>query len=486
MNDIYGRLRVLKLLVVYFSLAGFGQLFAQNDRPNFVVIIVDDQGWNGLSVQMDKNNPQSRSYVYQTPNISTIAEQGIRFSRAYAPSSVCGPSRCSLFTGKSTARTGFFTNKKKEQKNRYLITPAGKWLNSEDMTTAEHLAGAGYATAHFGKWHIDPEGDAYPSPEYGPEAHGFQVSDGNNGNHQGNDNIKDDPKRTFSLVQKGIDFINEQNDEKPFYLHMSYYAVHGKPECTPKKLKLYNSGQRSMNQIHFNERMGAMTEDLDDGVGILLDALKEKGLMENTYILYTSDNGFNNAYAFNTPLRGEKRSLYEGGNRVPFLICGPGISANSQSDIPVCLYDILPTLTKLSGTGHTLPNDIDGQDLSAVLLGKKADFNPERNLYFYFGQYEDKLIQYAHKKGVEPDVSDTIQPSGYLISGKWKYMYNMHSNRRLLFDLDEDMGEENSKTGEYGIKVQQLHQSLEDYYEAVNLKYPTLNPKYKKQKNEEK
>ncbi|WP_346237715.1 sulfatase [Niabella insulamsoli] len=459
-------------------LLGLGAAAQKSEKPNFIVILVDDQGWNGLSIQMDQKNPESKSTVYQTPHIASLAHEGMRFSHAYAPASICAPSRASLLTGKSTARTGFHSNTKKAQTDRLLLTRESHYLNAKDTTIAEFLKTRGYHTAHFGKWHVDPEGKNISKSDYGPTAHGFDVSDGNNGNKQGNNNPSNDPKRTFSLAKKSINFINKQSGEKPFYLQVSFYAVHGNPAATPEKTALYATGKRTLNKIHFNGAMGAMTEDLDDGIGMILQVLQKKGLDNNTYIIYTSDNGFNNAYAYNTPLRGEKRSLYEGGNRVPFIVKGPGIKPGTQSDIPICLYDILPTIAGLSGGAGWLPKNIDGEDISSVLRGEKAAFNANRSLYFYFGEYEDRLLAYNRKKKLPYDKSDTIHPSGYLISGRWKLLVDMDQNRKFLYDLDEDIFESNPVQADHPKITEKLYQELIAYFKSVRLHYPVLNDQF--------
>jgi len=278
-------LRSLSILLILLSICGCKSAPTKSNikQPNFILILSDDQGWNGTSVQMMNNEIQSKSDYHQTPNIEALSNRGMRFSSAYASAPVCSPSRYSIQFGQSPARlkmirVGMNTNHINHQTN--ITIP--KLLKSINPN---------YTAAHFGKWGIDVD----------PSELGYDQSDGVTGNKDGGFNYKsnkqqwrntisDDPKKIFSTTQSAINFIESQaKSETPFFLQVSHYAVHSDIMMRKETLEKYKDMEKGMYQKHLG--FAAMTEDLDTGVGLLLDRVKELGLESNTYIIYTSDNG---------------------------------------------------------------------------------------------------------------------------------------------------------------------------------------------------
>ena len=249
--------------------------------PNFILILADDQGWNGTSVKMMHNEPGSKSDYFETPNLELLAKRGIRFSNAYSSAPVCAPSRYSIQFGKTPARLSLIRvgmNTDHIDHEGFISIPkALKKVNNQ------------YITAHFGKWGMGSN----------PSVLGYDISDGPTKNKDGNfinnktqwkNVFKKDPKNIFSLTDKAIEFIKSSKaDETPFYLQISHYAVHTDIESREKSYNRLKDKPKGEQQKDLG--YAAMTFDLDEGLGILLNKIKELGIEDNTYIIYMSDNG---------------------------------------------------------------------------------------------------------------------------------------------------------------------------------------------------
>ena len=249
--------------------------------PNFIFILADDQGWNGTSLQMMNNDSLSKSDYHETPNLEALASKGMKFSNAYAAAPVCAPSRYGIQFGQTPARlslirVGMNTDHINHKKIK-SIPKALKEINSA------------YRTAHFGKWGMGSD----------PSTFGYDESDGPTKNKDGgfvnnkkqwNNTISDDPKQIFSLTNKAIDFIQKNvKEEQPFYLQISHYAVHASLQMRQKSLNKYE--EKTKGKYQKNAGFAAMTEDLDKGLGLLLESIENLGISDNTYIIYMSDNG---------------------------------------------------------------------------------------------------------------------------------------------------------------------------------------------------
>ncbi|MGY8731691.1 MAG: sulfatase-like hydrolase/transferase, partial [Pirellulales bacterium] len=299
----------------------------KNRAPNFIVILSDDQGWGTTSIPYDPRIRQSKSDFFQTPNMQRIADAGMRFTQAYSAHTNCSPSRAALLTGISPAALHFSDIVDRNTGDYYignrLIPPAHvNHLDSDTQTIPERLKAhnSAYATAHFGKWHLNGGG---------PQAHGFDAGDGSTGNREGGlkTNLPDDPKRAYSITRSSVNWMNEQvSQNSPFYLQVSHYATHLGYQSKPETIAQLES--RKPGKRHNNIQFGGMIEDLDTSLGKLLDAVDHLGIGDNTYIIYTADNGTyptTDPENINGPLRGSKATLWEAGVRVPMMISGPGI-----------------------------------------------------------------------------------------------------------------------------------------------------------------
>ena len=453
-------LKLYKLLFLGFLFFIYlNQLSAQS--PNFVIIVLDDQGWTGSSVQMDAGIPGSKSDFYHTPKTELIAQSGMIFSQGYAPAPKCAPSRASILTGRTTARNNFTNTDNNIATGKILIeTTTNISLNETDTTYAEWLKNTGlnYRTAHFGKWHL---GNSKASS---PSNNGFDFNDGSTNNSDGNQGatIQADPKKIFDLTNRSISFIQDAlTDNVPFLLQISHYAVHSDIEARQATINLYNDPlQRPLGILHTNKNYAAMTEDTDDGIGKLLAEITNLGLDNNTYIIFVSDNGGQSGnLTDNTPLYFGKTFLYEGGIRVPFIIKGPKISSNSYNTEAVVEYDLFPTIAELTGSTMPLPSNIDGQSLVPLLTGNT--FNRTEPIYFHSPHY---------------DMNPNKTPRSALVDGKHKLLVDYETGNTYLYDLSKDVGESNDLSASLTQLTLDLCIKLRDHLKTVNAAMPTLDP----------
>ena len=446
--------------ILYISCKS-SEINSKEKTPNFIVILTDDQGWNGTSVQMMNEEIHSKSDYHETPNIEALANKGMRFSSAYASAPVCSPSRYSIQFGQTPARlkmirVGMNTNHIKHETS-YTIPKLLKKINSN------------YKAAHFGKWGIDVD----------PSILGYDESDGITGNKEGGfdyksnkkqwqNNINDDPKKIFSTTKKAISFIEKMAKSKePFFLQISHYAVHSNIMMRKKTLEKYRNKEKGKYQNH--EGFAAMTEDLDTGVGMILDRVKELGLEGNTYIIYTSDNGAvpimppRRFYkeSSNFPLSRGKWDALEGGIRVPFIITGPKIKAGIESKTPITFSDLLPTISDMAGHKLSLKEHLDGGSFKNILIneGKGNVKRFSKGLIFHVPYENGIAIKRAHSSIIVDD---------------FKLIKFYDNNKLLLFNIKNDIAEKNNLATSLPEKVSELELLLDTYLSKV--KAPRWQP----------
>jgi arylsulfatase A-like enzyme len=455
---MYKRLLHLILLLITFSITKTS--FSQS---NFVFIVLDDQGWTGTSHQMDTGLTNSKSDFYYTPEIESFASEAMTFSQGYAPAPKCSPSRCSILTGRSTARNSFTNTDNNINTGKLLIEATTQTaLDGNDITYAEWLKATGlnYRTAHFGKWH---QGRNITSS---PSSNGFDFNDGATSNANGNNGggiAQVDPKKIFDLTTRSIDFITTAvNENVPFFLQLSHYAVHKDIEARQETIDIYNnSALRPSGGVHTEVEYGAMTEDTDVSIGQLLRAIKSLGIESNTYVILISDNGGQLNTTVNTPLKLGKTFLAEGGIRVPFIIKGPGITANSYNTEPIVAYDLFPTIAELTGSTSALPSNLDGQSIVPLLTG--GSFNRTNPLFFHSPHY---------------DANPQKSPMSAAIQGNHKLTVNYETGSVSLYDLSTDIEEENDISDSEQAVTQKMLLSLRDHLKEVNAPMPSLDPSH--------
>ena len=460
-------------------------LFAEAEaKPNIVLVLVDDLGWTDLACQ--------GSTFYETPNIDRLAENGMRFTDAYAACAVCSPTRAAVMTGRYPARIGVtdwirarFQGGKMPAdgknpakyvggpKNKLLCPPNPFWMESQEVTIAERLREVGYATCHIGKWHLGMD-DHYP------EKQGFDFNFG--GCDYGQPPSYFDPYKNKRLADiptlkprkegeylsdreadEAVKFIRDHRD-KPFFLYLANYAVHtpiqAKPDVAAKYAKKENSSKQT------NAKYAAMVESVDDAVGKVVQALEENQLLENTLIVFTSDNGGLRPVTHNEPLRSGKGYPYEGGIRVPLIVQWKGhIAAGSTSQAVVSSIDYHPTILDMVGLPKAGPK-LDGVSLRSVLEGDGALARDA--VYWHFPHYRGR----------------DISPYSIVRAGDYKLL-KWHDDRPIeLYNLADDLGEQvNLATKETAV-TERLTRLLDDWFVEVDAKLPRPNPDYREPTNQ--
>ncbi|MEO0445018.1 MAG: sulfatase [Verrucomicrobiota bacterium] len=463
-----------------------------NDRPNILLILADDLGWSDLACY---GNPW-----FETPHLDRLAREGARFPQAYAAAPICSASRAALLTGKTTARLGFeFVTKPKagyQELNTPLLTPPFTLdLPLAEVTLAEMLAGAGYTTGFFGKWHLNQHYERYLgwSPTHGPNAQGFQIAEEDFGNHpysywsQKKNRIFEEhlEEGTFlddSLTQRAIRFL-ERDHQDPFFLMVSHFYVHDPNHTRLKWLhdryveKIPPRHPRRDKIAHY----GAMVTTLDHHVGELLTALRQGGMEENTLVVFTSDNGGHPNYAGNAPLRGSKWNLYEGGIRVPFLVRWPSVVApDAVVEAPVWSLDLFPTFANLAQTRSEFSGD--GIDLLPLLrnpeITKDESWKPSPMIWHFPYYHPEKGYADAPENiGVDDGYTSQTKPHSAIRVGSRKLLHFYEDGQNESYQLREPPLEQADES-QSGITHADLNDQLIRYLDDVGARLPEQNPQY--------
>lgn len=423
-----------------------------DERPNIVFMLSDDQAWNGLSVAMHPDLESSKGAGLRTPNLERLASQGLRFSAAYAPAPVCSPTRISIQTGKNPARL-HWTKAAPPVAGMKLVEPRLiKNIPPQESTIAELLRTAGYATAHFGKWHLGGGG---------PGEHGYDAHDGDTGNEQAYKFKDPNPVDIFGMAERAEQFMARSiRAGKPFFVQLSWNALHASENARRATLERYRREWNGQNEKAIAR--AAMTEELDDGVGRVLSAVDRLGAAENTYVIYTSDNGAGGG-SKRGALRGGKGGVWEGGIRVPLIVRGPGVAPGSWCHVRVVGYDWLPTFCEWARVPHDqLPSHLDGGSLVNLLARGGGSVNRDRTtLLFHFPHYQG------------PDGPHTA-----VISGDWKLFRFYEDDRLELYDLANDVSERQNLAAKMPQKAAELRRELEAQLTALDAQSPTLNSEF--------
>jgi arylsulfatase A len=429
--------------------------------PNVVHILIDDMGWTDLGV--------TGSDLFETPNIDRLAARGMRFDNAYSACTVCSPTRAATMTGRYPARLHVtdWIHGSKRPKARLKIPDWTEYLPDDEVTLAEALKPAGYASASVGKWHL---GDG---PEHGPTRQGFDVNVAGYGAGSTPSyfspykipTLADGPPGEYltdRLTAEACRFI-EANRDRPFFLYMPHYTVHtplqAKPELVEKYRKKIKAGMR-----HVNPTYAAMIESLDQGVGRVLGVLEALGIADRTIVVFTSDNGglMQPGYSTdNRPLRAGKGSVYEGGVRVPLIVRWPGVTpAGSVCHEPVASVDFFPTYLEVAGLSTPRDaNPVDGRSLVPLLRDPSARLDREA-IYWHYPHY--------HPGGATP--------YGAVRARDWKLIELYEDDHVELYNLADDLGETRDLARSMPEKAEALRRRLHDWRKAVGAQMPTANP----------
>ncbi|MBD3672199.1 MAG: sulfatase [Planctomycetaceae bacterium] len=463
---------------------------AAEQKLNVVFILADDLGWSDTTLF-------GTTQFYKTPHIERLAQRGMLFPNAYSSSPLCSPTRASILTGLSPARHGItapvchtplvlLEPSVKESAHpslKQIGTESVTRLKTSYQTLPKTLKDAGYATAHFGKWHLGPE-------PYSPLQHGFDVDiphhpgPGPAGSYVAPWKFKDfdhDPEIPNEhledrMAKEAVSWMEQHRDE-PFFLNYWMFSVHAPFDA---KQDLIDSYRREVDpdDEQRSPTYAAMIESMDDAVGTLLDALDRLELADRTVIVFASDNGGNmyneidgTTPTSNRPLRGGKATMFEGGIRGPGVIVWPGVvPAASGSATRIQSVDFYPTLLDVLGLEPEPGQTFDGISLLPILKGQPFDRGP---IFTYFPH--------------NPAVPDWLPPAVSVHRGDWKLIRVFHGGKLKngqpthdykLFNLHDDIGEADNLAAQHPELVQELDALIDQHLKETGAVVPVPNPKF--------
>lgn len=437
---------LIVMLAVTVSMILFSRslVAAESSRPNIVLILADDLGWGDLGCYGHGR--------LKTPNLDRLARQGTLFTQFYVNASVCSPSRCAFMTGQYPARHRIHGHYADPVQNE--ARGMSQWLDPAVPNIASLLKSAGYVTAHIGKWHLGGGKGAPPPSAYGFDQTKTMVSS-NPAWKEAADTFW--AKSTALFVDEAITFLRTNRD-KPFLINLWTLLPHAPLNPTDEQMQPYNrySWGRGVTHKSAETVYYASVSDLDRQVGRLLDELDALGLTDNTLVLFSSDNGPEDIHISNAghsgvgsagPFRGRKRSLYEGGVRVPFLARWPGHvpAGKVDDDSVVAAVDFLPTLCTLAGVAVPEGHALDGEDVGDILLGKSRARRTPLMWEWRFRIFGEPF----HRS-----------PMLAIREGDWKLLMNPDRSRVELYNLPEDPTQWNNRQAQHPEIVERLAEKV--------------------------
>ncbi|HEY2838301.1 MAG TPA: sulfatase, partial [Pirellulales bacterium] len=433
-------------LLTAFLLAPLAAVRGAETRPNIILVFADDLGINDLGCYGRKD--------LHTPNLDRLATQGMRFTCAYTAQPICSPSRAALMTGKCPARlnlTNYLPGRADAPSQRLLQPRMEGQLPLEEVTIAELLKGAGYATGLFGKWHLG-------GPGFEPRDQGFDVAVSPPADTK-NPTLETGGKGEFAITAAAEQFIEAHRDG-PFFCYVPHNNPHIPLAAAPELIE--------KNQGAFHPVYAAMIETLDTAVGRLIAKVESLGIADRTIFIFTSDNGGLHVLEFpgtpattNRPYRAGKGYVYEGGLREPLIVRWPGVvKPGSLCESPVVLTDLAPTLLEAADVNvASAVGPLDGVSLMKSLRGEAL---PARMLCWHFPHYTNQ----------------GSRPAGAIREGDWKLVEHFEDNRVELFNLAEDIGETKNLAASEPVRAEALRAKLQAWRTGVGARMPTSNPEF--------
>lgn len=463
-------------------------VYAAPKQPNIILFLVDDMGWQDSSVAFHSERTPLND-DYHTPTLEKLASEGTLFTNAYA-CAICSPSRVSLMTGQNAARhkVTCWTLRKdaSPEPNHPTLGPSTWNVNGlqpvganisnsvEAPTLPELLRNAGYRTIHAGKAHFGAKG----TPGEDPINVGFDVNiagfaGGGPGSYHGDKNFSGkwrgaDPiwdvpglekyhgkkiNLTDAITKEAITEINRSIDEeKPFYLYMSHYAVHAPWEDDRRFIDNYRGKGFPKQKATY----ASMIEGMDQSLSDLMATLDARGIADETIIIFMSDNGSPSQCQRNLPLRGHKITAFEGGSRVPLVVKWPGVTrAKTRTDTPVLIEDLFPTVLGMARVDRPTDPNVDGKSFIPVL--KSPQSKPDdRSLIWHYPNYYD-----------QPAFSSIRR-------GDWKLIYWHADQTYALYNLKRDISEKADQSKHEGVIKNRLGKILGDYLMSVDASMPVI------------
>jgi arylsulfatase A-like enzyme len=458
----------LAALLVFIG--GWNASAAEVRKPNIVFILADDLGYTDVACFGSK--------YYETPNIDKLAADGVRFTSAYSCGPNCQPTRAALMSGQYGPRTGVYTvggiDRFDWQSRPLRPVDNVTSLPLDKVTIADSLKNAGYATGMFGKWHLGND------PQHHPGKRGFDEAIESSGLHF---DFKTNPPTEYPkgqyladfLTDHAVDFIERHRDQ-PFFLYLPHFGVHAPHQA--KKEWIAHFKDKEPVGGHKNPAYAGMIASVDESVGRIRDTLDKLGLLDNTLVIFSSDNGGVGGYESagvhvkgvtdNAPLKGGKGTLYEGGIRVPYVFYWKAKTApGTKNATPINSVDLYPTLLELAGAKPPHDYPLDGASYASLLTGAKKTLGREAIFWHFPG--------YLGAAGGEWRTT----PGAAIRSGDWKLIEYFEEGRQELYNLQNDIGEKHNLAKDNPEKVKELHTKLASWQQSVGAKMPTKNTEVK-------
>ena len=449
-------MKQIKIVLALLLVAMIYQPGYSREKPNIVLLFTDDAGYADFGFHGSKE--------MRTPHLDQLAREGVRFTQGYVTSSVCGPSRAGLITGKYQQRFGFEENNVPgfmSEVSAQIGDDMG--LPLDETTMADYLKSLGYQTAFYGKWHLGGADRFHPTKRGFDEFYGFRGGSRSYFAYLGDPAQKENKlERGFGnyaehegyltdvLAEEASRFI-EKNRNNPFFIFLSFNAVHTPMDATDADLEQFPE------LTGLRKEVAAMTLALDRACGLVLDKLSELGLEDNTIVVFTNDNGgpTDKNASINIPLSGTKSNHLEGGIRVPFLMRWPGeIPENMVYDYPVSTFDLLPSFVDAAGGNSDTITDLDGVNLLPYLQGEMSG-RPHHKLYW--------------KKECRAVIRE----------GDWK-LIRFPDRPAELYYLEDDISEHNNLADQYPDKVRDMFKKLFEWELTLERPRWLLQKKYEK------
>ncbi|MBD3675504.1 MAG: sulfatase [Planctomycetaceae bacterium] len=468
-------MKIRFLASLLFVISCFSLSLSAAERPNIVFFFIDDLGWADVNYTYDFLKLKDRKF-YETPAIDKLASESLIFTDAYANAPNCAPSRACLMSGQYTPRHGIFTvgdPKRGNHKFRKLDPiPNETVLADNFITIAEALKTNGYTSASMGKWHLgaDPTTQGFDvnvaGKEWGSPSGGGYHSPLRYPNLQ----IKEKGiYLTDALTERAVEFI-ESNQDKPFFLYLTHYAVHTPIQAKDELTKHFKDKKPTSHQN--NAKYAAMLKSVDESVDSVLKTLDRLNLDEKTIVVFFSDNGGHMGATSNYPLRGAKGMLYEGGIREPLLVKWPGVTqAGALCDEPIIGIDLYPTFLEVTGTAPPAGYTLDGVSLALLLKNPAASLDREA-IFWHFPAY-------LQGRGDPHGGPFRTTPAGAIRMGDWKLIEWFETGRLELYNLKNDLSETQNLAETHSQDLKRLHDAMKQWRTDVNAPVSTTpNPQY--------
>jgi len=445
-------LSILILSLILSACHSEAQL-TEKPKPNILLMVADDMGYADLNCY---------GGLSDTPHLNQLAKEGLRFTNFYAAASNCSPSRAGLLTGKSPARLGM-----------YSYRPQGHpmHLRASEVTIAEAVQEENYQTAHIGKWHLGclPQDTAFNHPQ--PHDQGFSYSLGTENNAQPShlnpvnfvrNGEQLDEQKGYScniLANEALSWFEQQwNQEDPFFMYMAFHEPHAKIASPPELVEKYKShGERDAEYL-------ANIENLDLAVGKVVDYLRAQGLLDNTLLIFSSDNG-SYRQASNGQLRAVKSYLYEGGIRVPGIIRWPELIQGGQEVHEAAGFvDVLPTLADLLNLKSLDTQNLDGTSILPLLKGE--NFERKNPLYWFFYRTSPEIAMRIGDMMVMGKDKDTVARTHPFTMADMEYVKEMQLHEYELYQLTEDEAQYHNLAGRHP-EAEVYQQKLNDKLQKI-------------------